>query len=367
MKYFKKLSETKLLGYILFLMLLLVYCVAYSGIMKYVSNYNLKMVFTEIIYTIIPISFLIFIKGNFVRSINLKSVRFSTILFCVLICICMLPINTLLNSITMIFMRNVAVSMTESSLSANSSLFLSVLCMGVITGSLEEITFRGTFYNGLKKVNPKGAIFLSALIFGLIHMNLNQFAYATVFGILTAVLIEATGSIIPGMCVHIFMNSMSLIYAYVFEKLQNLARSLYYQAIEEGNTVVAEMLNNAYYLEESSNDSGKLSEALEVLSKDDLIQIGLWYVVPAIIGGLLVYLIIRHLAKTSGRWDYLKWIFARKGKKAKYEAESERVLTLDYGTPDVPYSELRKQSMFSFPLVLSMTWLAFSVIVSTFM
>lgn len=59
----------------------------------------------------------------------------------------------------------------------------------------EELLFRGVVYKRLKLyfgVTP--ALIGSALIFGIMHVNLVQFLYAAVIGLLLAFVLEKTGS-----------------------------------------------------------------------------------------------------------------------------------------------------------------------------
>ena len=54
-------------------------------------------------------------------------------------------------------------------------------------------------------------------MFGLMHMNLNQFVYAFVIGIAFGVLCEVTGSILPGFFAHLLINGSSTVSMYFLE------------------------------------------------------------------------------------------------------------------------------------------------------
>ena len=55
------------------------------------------------------------------------------------------------------------------------------------------------------------AAFFTALMFGLLHMNINQMSYAIVMGILFFSLNEVTGSILSSMLVHFIINGISVV------------------------------------------------------------------------------------------------------------------------------------------------------------
>lgn len=76
---------------------------------------------------------------------------------------------------------------------------------------LEELLFRGAITKVLlQRYSPARAIVYSALVFGVFHLNPVQVVGATVAGLLFAWLYWRTGSIVPGVLVHIFNNSLSV-------------------------------------------------------------------------------------------------------------------------------------------------------------
>jgi membrane protease YdiL (CAAX protease family) len=77
----------------------------------------------------------------------------------------------------------------------------------------EEICFRGMLFGGLREKLPKiGAAIICGLIFGALHALTGVTAVPPliVFGFLLALLYEKTGSIIPGMLLHMLNNIVAL-------------------------------------------------------------------------------------------------------------------------------------------------------------
>ena len=96
--------------------------------------------------------------------------------------------------------------------------------IGLITASLvapvvEEVVFRGAILRALlqKKWNPWIAIFISAAIFGIIHMNLTQGVSAFVVGIFMGWLFYRTRSIWPGVILHMMNNTISSMWDFLPE------------------------------------------------------------------------------------------------------------------------------------------------------
>ena len=87
----------------------------------------------------------------------------------------------------------------------------------------EEIGFRGILLGGLLKTRCRTwiAILISALVFALFHGFGANFVTAMLFGILVGWLYWRTGSIIPGIIIHITNNSLTAI------DLSNQTNALY--------------------------------------------------------------------------------------------------------------------------------------------
>jgi membrane protease YdiL (CAAX protease family) len=78
----------------------------------------------------------------------------------------------------------------------------------------EEICFRGMLFGGLRRRLPRlAAALISALIFGALHAltGISAVPPLIAFGFILALLYEKTGSIVPGIVLHMLNNSVALI------------------------------------------------------------------------------------------------------------------------------------------------------------
>jgi len=78
----------------------------------------------------------------------------------------------------------------------------------------EEVCFRGMLFGGLRTRLPRlAAALLSALIFGALHAltGLSAVPPLIFFGFVLALLYEKTGSIVPGILLHMLNNSVALL------------------------------------------------------------------------------------------------------------------------------------------------------------
>lgn len=77
---------------------------------------------------------------------------------------------------------------------------------------VEELLYRGVVYKRLRLlVGVTPAIVLSALLFGLMHVNLVQFLYAGILGLLLAFMLERTGRLYAPILGHIAANLAAVI------------------------------------------------------------------------------------------------------------------------------------------------------------
>lgn len=94
----------------------------------------------------------------------------------------------------------------------SASLAVGLICYGIISPLAEELVFRGIVYNELKRsYRLPLAMLISALLFGLYHMNPVQGGYGFIMGLLLAYLYGYFGSFLWPVLVHMLANSLAYI------------------------------------------------------------------------------------------------------------------------------------------------------------
>jgi membrane protease YdiL (CAAX protease family) len=91
---------------------------------------------------------------------------------------------------------------------------IQVLLIVVMAPVSEEVCFRGMLYGGLREKLPRlAAALLGGVIFGGLHAltGVSAVPPLIVFGFLLSLLYEKTGSIIPGILLHMLNNSVALL------------------------------------------------------------------------------------------------------------------------------------------------------------
>lgn len=209
-------------------------------------------------------------------DLGFRKTKLSTVFLTILYTLLCMPLVTVVNAISMLFVDNTVVSISGEILQMPFGIIL--LVMAVVGPFSEEFVFRGVLYHSYKKDGTAiGAILLSALTFSFIHMNFNQAGYAFVIGIALAFLVLATGSLWSSVVMHSMINAQSVIMMYVTEFLL---------------------------------PGGYENEAAAVTQSDLLVTIGIYSIIAAITTTLAVCLLI-FIAKREGHKEELTSLFKK--------------------------------------------------------
>lgn len=203
---------------------------------------SIRLISSEIVYLIPVLLCLLIGRDSIGKLIPHRAPRISTLLMTILFVLLLEPLMTCLNVITMLFSTNYVLEI-RSDLSI-ISVPLQLICIAVIPAVLEEFMFRGVFAGYYREKGILTAALLSGLVFGLFHLNFNQFGYAFALGVAFALLLEGTGSIFYGMFAHFLINGFSVIITALSDKILPLTGEESIAAVAESMTT--EMLVNTF-------------------------------------------------------------------------------------------------------------------------
>ncbi len=265
-----------------------------SEILKYTNDYAIIAIISQVILILPAVVYFIMNKINIIQGIRFKGLRISTIILLILFSYLISPLMNLVNALSLLFFKN-ETSIIMNNILDKRGLLFSITLIAFVPCILEEFVYRGVFYNEYRKVNVLKGILLSAFLFGIAHGNVNQFSYAFLMGIIFALVIEATDSILSTMIIHFCINGTSVFLLYLYPKLLTL-------------------LENMYGSDQFS--ASEFQSALEGgLPADFNLEFVLSnYGISAILFTVLAFIVFRTIAKNNGRWDYVKNIFYKKEK-----------------------------------------------------
>ncbi|MDD2955030.1 MAG: CPBP family glutamic-type intramembrane protease [Oscillospiraceae bacterium] len=119
-----------------------------------------------------------------------------------------------------------------------AAVVLYVLNVAVLPAFVEEFAFRGVILQSLRRFGDAFAVGVSALLFGLMHMNLVQAPYAILLGLLFGYLTVRTGSLWTAILLHFLNNSISV----AFQMLAGGASVPVQEAVNGAYTILCLLL-----------------------------------------------------------------------------------------------------------------------------
>ena len=118
-------------------------------------------------------------------------------------------VSLLNDNLSMFGLENTSGIVTEAKTPKEQIIYF--ICIAIIPAITEEIAFRGVVLNFLRPYGDGFAVLISAILFGLVHGNFVQIPFAFIVGLVCAVLVVKTNSIIPSILLHLLNNGTSVV------------------------------------------------------------------------------------------------------------------------------------------------------------
>ena len=148
-------------------------------------------------------------KASVKECFSIKPLNWKNALLCLGIAYCSLPFISMIVVLTSPLQPNlVEQAMGELN---DSSLFSLLFVIAVQPAVFEELLFRGAALHGYRSLGAKKALLMSALMFAMLHMNLQQALYAFLLGVIFAFMVQRTGSIFASMLPHFLINALNCV------------------------------------------------------------------------------------------------------------------------------------------------------------
>lgn len=99
----------------------------------------------------------------------------------------------------------------DSNVASYSFDIKTLIFTGILIPILEEIFWRGTVAYGLSSAGAITASVISSVMFGLLHSGISGIIYGVFAGLLFSILFLSTGSLIPGIVIHMINNVTAIV------------------------------------------------------------------------------------------------------------------------------------------------------------
>lgn len=162
----------------------------------------------ETITLVVVLIYIFIMKISVKKDMQYKIIGIKDVIMSVLTGYFLVPMILFISNITMLFSRNYLNGSSDVLL--KYPYIVQLILIAVIPSLVEEFAFRGLFYGTYRKKSIFKAAIMSGLIFGIFHLNFNQFAYAFIMGVVFSYIVEATGSIWSSVLAHFAVNTYSI-------------------------------------------------------------------------------------------------------------------------------------------------------------
>ena len=168
---------------------------------------------TEYIVILLPMIIFVGIKKyDFKEVFKLKKISFNQVWKTILIAICSYPIALFFNYIVLVLVSLIGeIKATPLPVPETTGMFvLSLFLFAVTPGICEEAMFRGVMYSAYERIGYKKAIVLTGLLFGLFHLDIQNFLGPAFLGMLFGLMVYKTGSIYTSVIAHTVNNAIAI-------------------------------------------------------------------------------------------------------------------------------------------------------------
>ena len=177
-------------------------------------NTAIQTVLVQVLYLFVPFVFYVLLTKQSVKKIlPLNPLGITNIGLIILMCISIQPVMMLLSAISLLFFENNVVNIISDT---GTSIFLIIIAVSILPPILEEINFRGIIMQNYRKVDIKKSAIINGLFFGIIHMDPQQFLYASFLGAIFTYFVHYTKSIFASILAHFVINFSQVMLAQFF-------------------------------------------------------------------------------------------------------------------------------------------------------
>lgn len=260
---------------IMILELLMPYILNPIYIVLNISNIALVLVLNHIFIFLIPaMIYLMVTKKSIKQTLRLNKINIKDALFIILIGLLVYPVAIFFSLVTSLIFPNNLAAVMENLITMP---FIIILLVVAVTPAItEEITVRGIILSGYRECSRYKSAIITGFIFGMLHLDGQQFLYATVLGFVLAMVVSITNSIFAGCILHFTMNATSLVIQRIVFNVMDVS------TVVENNSALTE---------------------LGVLP---IVFLLIFYGLIAILFGSLIWVIIKYIEKKNIRRGIIK-------------------------------------------------------------
>lgn len=279
------------------------------------TDIRVQLFLNHMILFIIPaIIYVIIVKPNIKQTFKFNKLYLKDFFLIIVLSFVSQPLVTLFSLIMSFFFEN-DIGNFVSQISSTPFLIM-LLLMAVMPAITEEITLRGIVQSGYDDKSDLKTCIIIGLLFGIFHLNGQQFLYAAVLGGILAYLVRVTNSIFASMTFHFMINGTSV----VMQKLLTF-------------------FQNKFGIEETTQDIS--IKALSLAEKMNLLK---GYVIMGLVSTFLIILMLKKLKRINDK---------RKQNLINEQIQYKEAEIIDYQYFNKGISYNKEDKIMNWPLIVT--------------
>ena len=185
------------------------------------SDIRILLFLNHIILFLLPAMIYIFInKLSIKKTLRLNKLHWQDSLLIILLGFVVQPVMTFFSLISSFFFNNEVGAFVSEITSTPYILLLGLVAL--LPSITEEVTIRGIVLSGYENQNRYITAVITGLFFGILHLDPQQFLYATILGFLFALVVRITNSIYASMIMHFIINGTSVTLAKIASMIMDI-------------------------------------------------------------------------------------------------------------------------------------------------
>jgi len=166
------------------------------------------------------VTYIFITKASLKNDLFIKPLAWIDVLICIGLAWTIMPILSFINVLSQFVVKNQIEDALVDLL--NIPLILTLFLTAVCPAILEELLSRSIILRNYQTKTVLATCLLSGMFFGFIHLNINQFLYAFVMGIIMCFIVMITDSVLSSMVIHFTINATGTITLYLVNAMMKI-------------------------------------------------------------------------------------------------------------------------------------------------
>ena len=325
-----------------------------SGVPREIFASMWFLIAMQLIRLLLPLVIWLWLtKDNLNRHMPNQPLDKLNFIYVFFISILIIPAMMFISGVTSQFVENDVAELLAALTGAGHSWLMLMLAIAVTPAIVEEVVFRGYIQSATGGTIKKVALF-NGLLFGIMHLNLHQFLYTFLLGVIFAYMVYYTRSVWSAVFSHFIVNGVNVSLMYWAMHAQEYS-------VEASDQTFAEMMYDALV----EADPALAQRAYEFFTdiNAELFAIGMVGVLAVIAttcAVALFHVFVRHNQRRNAE------LAKEQDTSREYEIDKDELAAAQYEA-DYP-AELPERSIIDWCLVLVIViYVAFTIVLPMLM